>query len=285
HDGTFHADEVVACALLILFDLVDEGGVIRSRSEEKWYGCDFVCDVGGVYDPKKHRFDHHQPEYSGSLSSAGMVLLHLKEEGVIAPGLVDYLNRSLVIGVDAIDTGKLTLPIGYCTFSEVVANFMPADYGAPKEEVERAFYRALDFALDHLRRLVKKFAYIERCRETIKREMDKGRKVLRFERAMPWMESFFDLGGRTHPALFLLMPSGIHWKLRGIPPSYEERMGVRVPLPERWAGLGEEKLREVSGIEGAIFCHKGRFISIWKTEGDALRALDVVWKECVERDE
>ena len=43
HDGTFHADEVTACALLILFDLVDEDKVLlyygdHSRENiESWF--------------------------------------------------------------------------------------------------------------------------------------------------------------------------------------------------------------------------------------------------------
>ena len=42
HDGKFHCDEVLACYML----RIDE--------------CDIVVDVGGVYDPSTHRYDHHQ---------------------------------------------------------------------------------------------------------------------------------------------------------------------------------------------------------------------------------
>ncbi len=59
------------------------------------------------------------------------------------------------------------------------------------------------------------------------------------------------------------MPSGGHWKLRGIPPNSEEKMKVRLPLPLEWAGLLDEDLKSASGISGAIFCHKGRFISLF----------------------
>ena len=89
------------------------------------------------------------------------------------------------------------------------------------------------------------------------------------------MENFFELGGELHPAQFVIMPSGSHWKLRGIPPTLRERMKVRRPLPETWGGLREEELRKISGIEGAIFCHKGLFISIWKTKEDAIKALHI----------
>jgi uncharacterized UPF0160 family protein len=56
-------------------------------------------------------------------------------------------------------------------------------------------------------------------------------------------------------------------------------MKVRQPLPLEWAGLSEGQLKAVCGIPGAIFCHKGRFISVWQTKADALRALEVVLKQ------
>jgi uncharacterized UPF0160 family protein len=74
------------------------------------------------------------------------------------------------------------------------------------------------------------------------------------------------------------MPSGEHWKLRGIPPNNEQKMLVRMALPEEWAGLIDDELKRVSGIPGAIFCHKGRFISVWESKDDALKALDITLK-------
>ena len=37
-----------------------EANIVRSRKEEVLGSCDIVVDVGGVYDPSKHRYDHHQ---------------------------------------------------------------------------------------------------------------------------------------------------------------------------------------------------------------------------------
>src|SRR5271170_2959520 len=83
HDGTFHADEVTACALLLLFNLIDADKIVRTRELERLEQCEYVCDVGGIYDPAKKLFDHHQVGYQGSLSSAGMILLHLKASHLI----------------------------------------------------------------------------------------------------------------------------------------------------------------------------------------------------------
>jgi uncharacterized UPF0160 family protein len=47
HDGSFHADEISACGLLIHFGLVDQEKVLRTRDLQKLQACEFVCDVGG----------------------------------------------------------------------------------------------------------------------------------------------------------------------------------------------------------------------------------------------
>ena len=276
HDGSFHADEVLACSLLVLFGLVDRDKIVRTRDPDKLERCEFVCDVGGVYDPAKKRFDHHQVDYVGPLASAGMVLLYLKDQGVMTGHRYDLLNRVLVWGVDAHDNGQAKLEVGVTTFSGVVSNFHPIDYEAPQAEMDRCFGLALEFSLGHLDRLVKRVEYTERCKVVVKEKMEARGEVLVFEESLPWMENFFELGGEGHPAQFVIMPSGKHWKLRGIPPSMSDRMRVRKPLPEAWAGLHEEELRKITGIPGAIFCHKGRFISIWETQEDALKAFEKV---------
>jgi uncharacterized UPF0160 family protein len=276
HDGSFHADEVTACALLLVFEQIDKDKIVRSRDLKVLSECEYVCDVGGEYDPKSKRFDHHQADYTGDLSSAGMILLYLKDQGIIDTTLYEFFNRSLILGVDAHDNGRVTPEIGTCTFSQVVTNFVPAVYDASKEEQSESFFEALEFVEGHLRRLRERFHYIQACREKVAESMQKKDKYLFFEEAMPWMECFFEMGGETHPALFVVMPSSGHWKLRGIPPTLEERMKVRLPLPQEWAGLLDDDLKRVSGISGAIFCHKGRFISVWETKEDVFKALDYI---------
>ncbi len=273
HDGSFHADEVTACSLLLLFGRIDREKIFRSRDPKVLETCDYVCDVGGVYDPGKRRFDHHQVEYQGPMSSAGMILLYLKQQESISPHLYDWLNKVLILGVDAHDNGRAAIEPGVATFSHIVSNFLPIEYESPPEAMQDAFFQAVDFVVGHLDRLKKRFAYTLECEGIVKMAMAHGQEVLVFDCALPWMENFFDLGGERHPAKFVIMPAGKHWKLRGIPPSLHDRMKVRKPLPESWAGLHEEELRKVSKIPGAVFCHKGRFISIWETKEDAMKAL------------
>lgn len=281
HNGTFHADEVTAAALLVYYDFVDEEKIIRTRDKSILGQCSFVCDVGGEFNPQKKRFDHHQSSYEGELSSAGMVWSYLKDIGVVDAATYLFLNHSLIQGVDAHDNGRVTLEPGVCSFSQIISNFVPVQYDAPEEEQNKAFHEALQFVLGHLRRVLARFSYIKQCENTVKSAMDQGREFLLFEKAMPWMDVFFELGGEKHSAQFIVMPSGDQWKLKGIPPTTNDRMKVRTPLPKEWAGLLEEELKLVSGISGAVFCHKGLFISVWKTKEDALKALAYTLKKGV----
>jgi len=279
HDGTFHADEVTACALLMLFNLVDEDKIIRTRDLGLLAACEYVCDVGGIYDSDSKLFDHHQVDYQGPLSSAGMILKYLHTLGLLKTNEYEFFNYTLVMGVDAHDNGRDPLIPGYCSFSHVVSNFTPVRYDCPPEEQNQAFHQALQFVYTHLKRMWERFQYTQSCREIVMNGMQQYKECLIFDQSLPWLEIFFELDGERHPALFVIMPSGHHWKLRGIPPSYQERMKVRLPLPQEWAGLLDEDLKKVSGISGAVFCHKGRFISVWETKEDALKALDEVLKK------
>lgn len=276
HDGTFHADEVTACALLLAFDLIERDEIVRTREAHLLEQCEFLCDVGGIYNPADKKFDHHQAEYDGLLSSAGMVLNYLLSEKKISRHEHHFLYHTYIKGVDEHDNGKDPQIDGVSTYSYIIANFTPVKYSHSKKEEQKAFFEALDFALSHLKRLLERHAYIQSCKEIVANAMKNGTSCLLFDQPIPWLDLFFELGGETHPAKFIIMPSGPHWKLRGVPPNLQDKMEVRVPLPTKWAGMSDQELKQASGIEGAIFCHKGRFISIWETKKDALLAYEKI---------
>lgn len=276
HDGTFHADEVTACALLLLFGLIDSDKIIRTRCMEELGRCEYVCDVGGVYDSERKLFDHHQIDYQGPMSSAGMILKYLQQRGILSDKEHDFFHYSLILGVDAHDNGKELHERGVASYSHIVSNFTPISHEAGSKQQDKAFFEALAFARGHLDRMWERYQYMQSCRQVVVDSMAEGNDYLIFDKSLPWLEIFFETGGAGHQAKFVVMPSGHHWKLRGIPPTLEEKMKVRIPMPQEWAGLLEEDLRKVSGIKGAIFCHKERFISVWETREDALKALKYV---------
>src|SRR5688500_11478275 len=91
HDGPFHADDVMAFALIRTFVDAD-AQVVRTRDPARIDAADVVADVGGVYDRGRRRFDHHQASYQGPWSSAGMVLDWLASEGHVDEELAAQLR-------------------------------------------------------------------------------------------------------------------------------------------------------------------------------------------------
>ncbi|KAI4871900.1 hypothetical protein NFI96_019044 [Prochilodus magdalenae] len=103
--------------------------IIRTRDLALLAHCDVVVDVGGVYDPNQHRYDHHQRSFVESfnslcpekpwitkLSSAGLVYVHfgrqilsqftqLAHDSRKLEILYDKLYENFVEEVDAVDNG------------------------------------------------------------------------------------------------------------------------------------------------------------------------------------
>ncbi|NXQ10903.1 MYG1 protein, partial [Peucedramus taeniatus] len=103
--------------------------IVRTRDPQRLAGCDVLVDVGGEYDPGRHRYDHHQRSFSESmrslrpdkpwgtkLSSAGLVYCHFgaeilagllgqPEDGPVVTALYDKLYENFVEEVDALDNG------------------------------------------------------------------------------------------------------------------------------------------------------------------------------------
>lgn len=124
HNGHFHADEALAVYMLRKhIPTYANAKLVRTRDSKLLEECDIVVDVGGEYEPARHRYDHHQrsfsttfPERATKLSSAGLVYMHFGKQ-IIARrlsqpeeseqvGLVwNKIYQSFVEALDAHDNG------------------------------------------------------------------------------------------------------------------------------------------------------------------------------------
>jgi uncharacterized UPF0160 family protein len=274
HDGPFHADDVLAFALIRAFSDPD-ATVTRTRDTALLDAADLVFDVGGSFDPAARRFDHHQASYTGPLSSAGMVLDWLMNTEAIPEALHAHLHHRLVAYVDDVDNGRVapiaTVP---CFPSIVDAYNQPAN---DHNDYDSAFLSASHMALGLVQGLASEQRAMERARGIVQAAMDdavaSGRRVLFLDAYVSWKTPYFELGGADHPTDFVVFPATDgSWRIVCIAPQLGSFAQKR-PLPEAWAGLTNEALEAVTGIEGSVFCHKNRFIAVFKTREGVLRAL------------
>lgn len=117
-------------------------------------------------------------------------------------------------------------------------------------------------------------------------EYDPQGRILVFEgQSVPWKDHLYTLeekkdGGAD--VLYVLYPEkptpGAKWRIQAVPIT-KDSFQSRKPLPEAWRGVRDDKLDEVTGINGGVFVHAAGFIGGNKTfQGAldmALKALDL----------
>lgn len=274
HSGTFHADDVLAVALVRTF--VDPfARVIRTRDKAQLSGCDIVVDVGGEYDPDRRRFDHHQATYAGPMSSAGMVLAWLVSKRVLTDEFGALLRDRVVDYIDAVDTGRRAPDLDVPCFARIV-EAIGQGCDSPDEQLA-AFERCVGIGCELIRGLEAGHARMVAARDVVRRAMEDavvaGRSVLLLDRYVPWKPVYFAMGGEHHPTDYVLFPSeDATWKLVAIPPT-QGQFEQKRPLPKSWAGLMGSDLEAATEVPGSIFCHKNRFIAVFASREGAIEAL------------
>ena len=289
HDGSFHADDVFAVA--VLRRLHPDLEIVRSRDPEVLAAADLRVDVGRASDPATCDFDHHQKGGAGvrengiPYASFGLVWRELGTR--LTQGderAAREVEERLVQGVDAIDTGfNLSTPkidgVRPMDVSDVIDAFNPGwdDDATPADRLAR-FEHAVALAEGIIDRQIAGALGRKRAhglvREAIANRCDP--RVVELDRNMPWHEPVVT---EAPEALFVLVPkSDGSWGVQAIP----QRLGTfdnRRDLPEAWAGLNAAELSALTGVEDAVFCHSARFIAVAKTREGAARLVELALQD------
>lgn len=92
HNGGFHADEIAAIAVILALAMFlrPELEIILVRTRDKDFAKpeDWVFDVNQVYDHAKHRYDHHQPSFTGCYTGPGAERVRNNAKKMSSIGLV-----------------------------------------------------------------------------------------------------------------------------------------------------------------------------------------------------
>lgn len=268
HNGTFHADDVVA--YVILSELYPDAELTRTRDMNTLSNLDIVFDVGGG------ALDHHtrDKEFRNSgipFAAAGLIWrkfgkdLIAKMEPDLSPADVEKthqnMDASFVSGLDAIDNGitpETSFPIP--NLADAVHWFNPG--WDTVDEEDGAFLQASRFArIIFVKALEKQFDRVRARQHVISAFQSRpNSKLLILDKGGHWLDTLLDIDVQ-HEVLFVVYPdkhSGYRLQtIRKNSITFESRKD----LPEAWAGLTGEELNKAAGIEDAIFCHPSRFIA------------------------
>lgn len=280
HSGGFHTDDVFAIATLQLLYGVENVEVVRTRDESVLAIADIVVDVGGVYDVATKRFDHHQnggPVRDNGIPYAAFGLVWREYGEKVAGGkeVADEIEHMLVLAVDAGDSGvnlyelkNAEIPV--FELYQITRSFLP-EWGSSKSKDE-AFFEAVNFARNLLSRIIVKKQADQKMKELITEtyETTNDKRVLIFDRAVstgPCIE---------YPEVLLVVSPDESGNGEWIVSTVRKDHGTfegRVRFPEAWGGYRGSELTSVSGINDAVFCHKGGFIFVAGSKEGAMQAV------------
>jgi len=307
HDGSFHCDEALAIFLLRLLPQFKDTTIVRTRNPALLETADIVVDVGAVYDPAKHRYDHHQREFvetmnsldpkkkwTTKLSSAGLVYVHFGREVIrhVTQSeenlelLFDKMYESFIEEVDAVDNGinQFDGEPRYQISSTVgkrVGGLNPP-WNSAVQDYDARFERAMQLVggefLDKLNyyhsvwlpaRTIVQSSIADRF------NVDPSGEIVVLQSQCPWKAHLFDIEGElgldasNNIKYVLYTDEKGNWRVQCVSES-ESSFKNRLSLPEPWRGVRDDQLSAVSGIPDCIFVHTSGFIGGNKTQAGAL---------------
>lgn len=280
HDGAFHADDVFAVATVILSlpsDIPYE--IKRTRDKAVIAEADYVVDVGGVYDPKNNRFDHHQEEGAGvrenkiPYASFGLVWKKFGVALTSSEVVARALEEKIVMPIDALDNGfelnqSSVSGIRPYTISDYLYSYW-TDEDTNPVVLDRIFARVVSMARDLLRREMDKSVRIAKDEEKVIGAYleSKDKRIIILDAHLAWGRVLVE---KPEP-LIVVYPAldGIRWHAKTVALK-KDSFSRRVLFPETWAGKTDKELQKLTGVSDAYFCHRGRFLAVSGSKEGAL---------------
>ncbi len=287
HDGSFHADDVFAAATLSI--LLERRGetfeIVRTRDSETINKGDYVFDVGGIFDSKINRFDHHQTggagkrENSITYSSFGLVWQKFGVEIAGEKEIADLIEQKIVIPVDANDNGidlfKNNISnVSPYTLQDILATFSPtALEGMEKDD---QFLKALIWAKEILTREIKKAKDQIEITKIIQSfyKKSKDKRLVVIDKPKVSRYEIWDALQNFPEILFVVYGDNEDWSVVAMRKE-ENSFGNRKDFPTTWAGLRKKELQNITGVSDAVFCHNNLFLSVAKSKEGAIKLAEL----------
>lgn len=297
HSGGFHADELLSS--VILTRLYPTAKIVRSRAPEWITPAQdrVIYDVGGAYDAEAQIFDHHQRgaplrDDGQPYSSFGLVWKHYGRDYLTARGVAGAdienvhasFDKSFVLPIDLTDNGALSPAIAGelagLTLPSLLETLKPSFDNREPGADDAAFHSALAIARAFVEAGIEKKAAKLRAETLVLKAIERTgeSRILELPIGMPFRPAIVKAG--ADHLLFVVHPRDKDWCVTGIRRA-EEGFELRADLPVSWAGLTNGDLEQASGVEGATFCHNGRFIAAAKTREAAMTMAEIATQEAL----
>ena len=286
HDGVFHEDEVVAIS--ILTTIYKNHEIVRSRNHDILDLCDFLVDVGEVYDHSRRRYDHHMPNppkssYGHTYSSAGLIWYHygktyLRTIGIPSDAIGTIFGHIRFRWFDLIDLKDNGEASGHTPISEVVRTYRPLFKDKTRDRVDACFQECVDVIRDILYRachLAHEELELSINYSNKEKFFSNNDRVLLSDGPIPLHLKFWDT-----PVCFTISKlqqyvdeDTVRYSVNPI--AEYPRGPYKIPIPKELLGLTDsDKIEEITGVSGIYHIHHTGFTVGCGTQESALAFCD-----------
>lgn len=277
HSGVFHADDVAASVLIRMAAYDHKVEFIRSRDPNELALADVIYDVGeGIYD-------HHGSSYGMDpcgIPFCGATRLWwagLSEALIPNRYAQAWFYTHCLVPIALQDNGEL-IPKDFAHPLSWVHQMNPSWDEEPTfdnpEPFDAGFASAVSAAKPIMERLIAQARAVSRAQPLLD-ALPKDQEIVLIRAGIP---DWADYVKRNTRAKFVIYSSSDTWMCQCVPEEFGDNNTKQVPFPSEWAGKRSTALEEVSGISGAVFCHKNAFLSGWTTREAAEDAARKVLK-------
>lgn len=288
HGGYFHLDDVMAFVILRM--VFNDVQLIRTRDDTKLKSCDLVFDIGfGKYDhhqqddsfpfPKRYRDNDKSKPYA----ACGLIWEEFGKKLIISlrsdltprevDDAFDMLDSEFIEPIDLIDNGVGRKP-NYPTFSGFISSFN-STWEEPHEYGDITYFlKAADVAELGLIRKISDICARIKASKIVYDSYQRSdyNNILVLEKGVPWLEPIFRRN--FNKILYVIhSQSNGEWVIQCVPKfknMSKNLTNLRLPFPEKWAGLKGEELCEITKIPDCVFCHHKRYIAGTKSIESAI---------------
>lgn len=297
HDGTFHADETTACAILTY--LFENHSIIRSRDEEELEKADIIIDVSQKNDDK--HFDHHSKEFTlcrengVKYATAGLMW---KKFGIDYLKLVSKNELNFTPSKQVIEKAFLRIDTDFMTMIDLNDNGQLTSYVQSVANASNDKEQQIVDSLNELYQASPDIPYIvammnlpnqtgadqdKAFNNTVKMlrgillnvainalhtesgiakvlELYQGGEMLIMHERLPWTSAVLNNLEIFKDCKIAVYPDrNMRWRVQSLPVSKAARFKNRLSAPVSWRGLNDKELDKVTGLNNTTFIHKSGF--------------------------
>lgn len=279
HNGKFHADDVMATAMLRL--LLGDIKVTRTRDEKILGELDLIYDIGlGEFD--HHQLDKEIRENNIPYAACGLVWREFgtriiqqftpqfEEHDIVA--IFDYVDKNLVQGIDATDNGMdIHSEFKVMSISDMIQNFNPT--WDSKDSQEEAFEEAVSYATIVLNRIIRRQISVINARLIVTEAFTNRTmsEIMILKTGCPWIQHLLKIDVNNE-VLFVISPNDNNgeYKVQTVKKT-ADTFEARKDILEAIRGKSPAEINSIVNINDAIFCHTAGFIAATKSLESALQ--------------